>query len=92
MDSRASSSTIASARASRVTRAADRTLLMLALGALLFGTWHRVSQVHRRRRLDKSEPLPRQVQSWEGEGGRVNDDGAFVASVPLACIEAISKG
>lgn len=67
-------------RAHRARGPAGRLLPLLALGALLLGSWQRVNKVHQRRQLAKPAPLPPRVQTWEGEGGRVDEDGPPAAT------------
>lgn len=45
-------------------------LLWTALGALVVGSWRACSRTHRARLAAKPQPLPRKLQTWEGEGGR----------------------
>jgi len=51
-------------------RGGSKLLPMLALGALLAGSWRCVAQTHKRRYGSRSAPLPERLQTWEGEGGR----------------------
>jgi hypothetical protein len=49
---------------------ANQALLLLAAGALLINSWRWLSRTHQRRQSSRSQPLPRPLQTWEGEGGR----------------------
>lgn len=51
-------------------RGGGKLLPLLALGALLAGSWRCVAQTHQRRYGSRSKPLPERLQTWEGEGGR----------------------
>jgi len=49
---------------------ASQALLLLAVGTLLVNSWRWLSRTHQRRQSGRSQPLPRPLQTWEGEGGR----------------------
>jgi hypothetical protein len=56
-------------------RAARSTLYIVALAALLTVGWQRLRSTHQRRRGSRSTPLPQNLQTWEGEGGRPDPNG-----------------
>lgn len=60
--------------ASTIGGAMRTTVLLLALGALAVRSWNAVARTHHRRHGARSEPLPRKLQTWEGEGGRPDPD------------------
>ncbi len=48
----------------------SKLLRVLALGALLAGSWRCIAATHRRRHGGRSARLHERLQTWEGEGGR----------------------
>jgi hypothetical protein len=50
--------------------AAGSLVALMALGALLAGTWQCVSRTHRHRLDSRPEKVSGRLQTWEGEGGR----------------------
>lgn len=60
----------AEAEASVLASAVGTTVRLLALGALLVGSWRCVQRTHQRRQGGRSSPLHERLQNWEGEGGR----------------------
>jgi hypothetical protein len=50
--------------------AGGSTLLLLALGALLAGSWSCLNRTHQRRLDSRPAPKPERLQTWESEGGR----------------------
>lgn len=50
----------------------SRLLSLLGLGTLLWSSWHCVQRTHHRRMAERNEQQPGTLNTWEGEGGRVD--------------------
>jgi hypothetical protein len=64
--------TLAAARLGSLGHAVRQMLLLASLGALLSGSVRRVARTPPRRLTSRPEPATVRLQTWEGEGGRVD--------------------
>ena len=65
---------------------ASKAVLLLAVGTLLVNSWRWLSRTHQRRQCSRSQPLPRPLQTWEGEGGRPDPEPDTTATSGAASI------